>query len=170
MDAGATHPGVLLQTLAARAAITDVLHAYCRIFDANDLDALDEVFTDDCVVMFRPGADHERHGLDELRSYYASGASRIAACSHHLSNIEIQLHGDAAADSRAYFYAWHRYSPDHGGGGGETWGQYVDSLVRQPGGWRIVSRQFLVAGSTSTGQHFPTPRRPREVGGSGRYG
>jgi ketosteroid isomerase-like protein len=160
MDAVGTDPGALLQTLVDRAAITDVLHAYCRIFDANDLDALDQVFTPDCTVMFRPGTKHERHGLDDLRSYFASGADRIAACSHHLSNAEIQLHGTAAADSCAYFYAWHRYSPDHGGGESETWGQYVDSLVRQPHGWRISHRRLLVAGSTSAGPRFPTPRRP----------
>lgn len=149
-----------MQALIDRAAITAVLHTYCRIFDANDLDALGEVFAEDCTVRFGPGADHEHRGLDDLHSYCAAGADRIAACSHHLSNIEIQLRGDTAADARSYFYAWHRYSPEQSGGDGETWGQYVDTLVRLPAGWRIVTRQLLVAGSTSKGERFPIPRKP----------
>lgn len=42
------------RTLADRAAIADLLHAYCRAPDGMDLDALPALFTEDCVVSCGP--------------------------------------------------------------------------------------------------------------------
>jgi hypothetical protein len=87
----------------------------------------------------------------------AAGAGRVAASSHHLTNIEMSVDADRA-DVLSYFYAWQRYAADDAHG--ETWGQYADRMIRTPHGWRITERRLLVAGSSSRGDRFPTPRQP----------
>lgn len=145
-----------LRALVDRAAITTVLHRGCRMLDENDLDLLSSIYAEDCRVRFRPGRDHERVGLEELHAYYLEVGRRLAAASHHLSNIDIDFVDDDTADVRSYFYAWQRYA---GGNEAQTWGQYVDRMGRTPSGWRILDRQLLVAGSSSTGERYPTSRR-----------
>jgi hypothetical protein len=145
-----------LRALVDRAAIASVLHLGCRMLDENDLDLLSSIYADGCRVRFRPGHEHERVGLEQLRAYYAHAGARLAATSHHLSNIDIDFFDDDTADVRSYFYAWQRYA---GGDESQTWGQYVDRMGRTPSGWRILDRQLLVAGSSSTGDRYPTLRR-----------
>jgi 3-phenylpropionate/cinnamic acid dioxygenase small subunit len=150
----------LLRSLADRVAIAEVLHAYCRMVDENDLDLLPTIFADGCRVRFRPGEAHDRRGLDALRDYFVPGGTRVAACSHHVSNIDVSFVDDEIADVRSLFYAWQKYSAD--GKEGQTWGQYIDRFIRTAAGWRILDRQLLVAGSTSAGDRFPTPRKVTE--------
>jgi 3-phenylpropionate/cinnamic acid dioxygenase small subunit len=149
----------LLGAIADRAAIADVLHAGCRLLDEHDLDALSSVFTATCRVRFRPGDKHERRGLDDLRTYLAGAGTTLRASSHHLSNIEITFIDHDTAYVHSYFYAWHQYARDRSHG--ETWGRYIDSMTRTADGWRIADRQLLVAGSTSSGDRFATPRRTK---------
>jgi hypothetical protein len=145
-----------VRMLADRVAISTVLHLGCRMLDENDLDLLPSVFGQGSRVRFRPGPDHERVDLDELHTYFLQVGRMLAAASHHVSNIDIDFVDDDTANVRSYFYAWQRYAR---GGEAQTWGQYVDRMTRTPSGWRIADRQLLVAGSTSSGERYPTPRR-----------
>ena len=62
-----------LKELADREEIAFLLHEYCRILDAMDLDTLAAIFTDDCVVEYGPeerlqsrGKAAVRQGLERL--------------------------------------------------------------------------------------------------------
>jgi hypothetical protein len=43
-----------LRDLADRAAITELLHAYCRALDLMDLAAIPPLFTEECIVSYGP--------------------------------------------------------------------------------------------------------------------
>lgn len=145
--------------LADRAAITDLLHAYCRALDEMDLGAIPALFTEDCVVSYGPRLE-------------SRGAARLAAdlarlwrwrrTSHHLSNIVVRVEGDRA-EAASYVLAWHE-APD--GRTATLFGQYRDRLVRTAQGWRIAERTQLMNGNDAgftVGIH-PLPRRPPPEG------
>jgi ketosteroid isomerase-like protein len=132
----------IVQELADRQAIADLIHAYCLHFDNNEPEAVAALFTDDAVVDYGPEAT-TIVGADAIATTIAVGLDQtFLATSHHVSNIQITFDGADAARSVSYLYAWHRYvdgSPD-----GELWGRYRHTFVRTGGGWRI-SRLLLEA-------------------------
>jgi ketosteroid isomerase-like protein len=132
----------IVQELADRQAIADLIYAYCLHFDNNEPEAVAALFTDDSVVDYGPEAT-TIVGADAIATTIAVGLEQtFLATSHHVSNIQITFDAADAARSVSYLYAWHRYvdgSPD-----GELWGRYRHSFVRTGGGWRI-SRLLLEA-------------------------
>jgi ketosteroid isomerase-like protein len=134
----------LLQELADRQAIADLIHSYCFHFDNNEPDAVAGLFTADAVVDYGPEAT-TIVGAEAIATTIAVGLERtFLATSHHVSNIQITFDTDASARSVSYLYAWHRYvdgSPD-----GELWGRYRHSFVRTDGGWRISALLLEAAG------------------------
>lgn len=140
--------------LADRAAITDLLHAYCRALDEMDLDAIAALFTEDCVVSYGPSL--ESRGAARLVADLAR-LWRWRRTSHHLSNVTIRVDGDGA-EAESYVIAWHE-APD--GRTATLFGQYRDRLVRTGQGWRIARRTQLMNGNDAgftVGIH-PLPRR-----------
>jgi ketosteroid isomerase-like protein len=135
----------IVQELADRQAIADLIHAYCLHFDNNEPEAVAALFTDDAVVDYGPEAT-TIVGADAIATTIAVGLERtFLATSHHVSNIQITLDGADAARSVSYLYAWHRYvdgSPD-----GELWGRYRHSFIRSGGGWRISGLLLEAAGT-----------------------
>jgi ketosteroid isomerase-like protein len=135
----------IVQELADRQSIVDLIHAYCLHFDNNEPEAVAALFTDDALVDYGPEAT-TIVGADAIATTIAVGLERtFLATSHHVSNIQITFDGADDARSVSYLYAWHRYadgSPD-----GELWGRYRHSFVRTGGGWRI-SRLLLEAAGT----------------------
>ena len=143
MDQGAT-----IKMLLDRAAITDLIHAYCFHFDRNEPDAVAALFRADATVDYGPELP-DLIGVAAIRAAVASGLSKtFAATSHHVSNVTITFDTPDLAHSICYVYAWHRY---HGGApDGELWGQYHHRFLRGPDGWRISSLVLKAAGT----QHF----------------
>jgi ketosteroid isomerase-like protein len=135
----------LVQELADRQAIADLIHAYCLHFDNNEPDAVAALFTDDAVVDYGPEAT-PIVGADAIATTIAVGLEQtFLATSHHVSNIQITFDGADHARSVSYLYAWHRYvdgSPD-----GELWGRYRHSFVRTDSGWRISGLLLEAAGT-----------------------
>lgn len=134
----------LVQELADRQAIADLIHAYCFHFDNNEPEAVAALFTADAVVDYGPEAS-TIVGADAIAATIAVGLERtFLATSHHVSNIQIAFDDPEHAHSVSYLYAWHRYvdgSPD-----GELWGRYRHSFLRNDAGWRISKLLLEAAG------------------------
>ena len=146
-----------IEWLTARAAITDVLYAYCRLLDAGDIDRLVELFTPDCVVDYGPGPTSRVVSREAYRGWLKEHIGRFAHTSHHLTNVEVELDGERAR-AYSYLHAWHRYLDRQPVA--LLWGRYVDDLVRAGDGYLIAGRQLLVAGSQGLdGEWHPTPPR-----------
>ncbi|MFN6954087.1 MAG: nuclear transport factor 2 family protein [Acetobacteraceae bacterium] len=147
------------RTLADRAAIADLLHAYCRALDGMDLDAIPALFTEDCIVSYGPRL--ESRGSARLAADLAR-LWRWRRTSHHLSNVTIRVEGDRA-EAESYVIAWHE-APD--GGTATLFGQYRDRLVRTADGWRIAERRQFMNGNDAgfTVAIHPLPRRPPPEG------
>lgn len=135
-----------IAALEDRAAVADVIHAYCWHFDRNEPDAVAALFTEDARVDYGPEAP-DLHGRAAIGAAVAKGlAETFAATSHHVSNLRITLSGDAAT-STCLLYAWHRYhsgAPD-----GELWGQYHHRFTRTADGWRIAELVLRAAGAVN---------------------
>ena len=135
----------IVQELADRQAITDLIYAYCLHFDNNEPEAVAALFTDDAVVDYGPEAT-TIVGADAIATTIAVGLEQtFLATSHHVSNIQITFDGVDGAHSVSYLYAWHRYadrSPD-----GELWGRYRHTFVRTDAGWRISELLLEAAGT-----------------------
>jgi uncharacterized protein (TIGR02246 family) len=154
----------LVQELADRQAIADLIHAYCFHFDNNEPNAVAALFTEDAVVDYGPEAT-TIVGADAIAETIAVGLEQtFVATSHHVSNIQITFDGPERARSVTYLYAWHRYadgSPD-----GELWGRYRHVFVRTDGGWRISELLLEAAGMVDfhrTRMH-PIGRRTADEG------
>ena len=146
-----------LSRLLARAAIEDVLVAYCRFLDRMDLEALGLLFTADCVVIYadRPGFSAE--GRDALRTSLAR-MWRWSRTAHHLSNVAVSFDADGSARTESYVFAWHERSD---GGTATVYGRYLDRLVAGADGvWRIAERRMDMNGSDA-GFRVPLPQAPR---------
>jgi ketosteroid isomerase-like protein len=118
--------------------IRNLLSDYAFHLDMNETEALAELFTDDCTVIYGPGFGAE--GIEAYRKTLDGVGSYFAATSHHVSNIKVTFDDADTAQVRSVLYAWHRYRrerPD-----GVLWGQYHDVVVRQRGKWRFKRREL----------------------------
>jgi 3-phenylpropionate/cinnamic acid dioxygenase small subunit len=124
-------------------AIATVLAAYCRCLDEMDLPALGACFTNDCEVIYGEGRLLRSSGRDALVGDLAR-MWRYARTSHHLSNVEIKLDGERAANVCSYVLAWHEKAD---GTRAVMMGRYVDLFVRtETSGWQISRRELLMQG------------------------
>ena len=126
-----------------RIAITRLLHRYCAMLDAMELELVPELFTDDCVVIYGPDERMQSHGAAQLETALQR-LWRFARTSHHLSNVELEFDGPDEAHARSYVLAWHQ-QPD--GDARTLYAEYHDRVVRTPAGWRIAERRQLTHGS-----------------------
>lgn len=134
----------LLQGLVDKAAIAEVIYAYCYHFDRNEPEAFAALFTADALVDYGPGFP-ELRGVEAIGTAVARGLKEtFAATSHHVSNIVVTLERPDRARSVSYLYAWHRYHADVPDG--ELWAQYHHEFERTPGGWKISRLVLKAAG------------------------
>jgi len=132
--------------LIDKAAISDVIHAYCYHFDRAEPEKVLALFTDDAVVDYGPDVP-TMIGLAEIGPMVEHGlGSFFAATSHHISNTAIEFQGPETAKSVSYLYAWHSYQDKRPNS--ELWGQYHHDFSRSPDGWRISRLVLTAAGSS----------------------
>lgn len=127
-----------------RAAIHDLLAAYCHRIDVNDVDGLVALFTADCRVDFGPELGAVE-GVERLRRSFGAVGRFFAATTHLVTNVLVTPSGPDLAEVASSFHAWHRYRdgrPDS-----DLWGQYHDVVVHRDGRWLIHARELRVAGS-----------------------
>jgi ketosteroid isomerase-like protein len=155
-----------LRYLMDRAAIADVIHAYCFHFDHAEIEPLMALFTDDAVVDYGPDMP-SMTGVDEIRPAVARGLAELfAATSHHVSNIVVTFDGPDRAGSVCYLYAWHLYRET--GRTGELWAQYHHDFRRTEAGWKIARLVLRAAGTENfhrarmhpIGRRAPDDRAP----------
>ena len=151
-----------LRKLSDRDEISYLLNEYCRALDAMELDAVAAVFTDDCIVEYGPEDRLKSHGKFAIRK----GLERLwrwKRTSHHLSNIQISFKSADEAKANSYIIAWHE-RPD--GSTATLWGQYQDTFVRTPEGWRLAIRRQSMNGNDAgfTVNLFPSERKSAPIG------
>lgn len=131
------HTAEALQGLLDKQAITEVLHRYCYAMDQNDAEAGKSVWhpegTADYVDMFEgSGHDFVDFGQDGHRGAYS-------ATSHQVTNILIELDGDAASSSTYVTAACQLKDAELVF---RIRGRYLDTWSRRDGEWRIDARRF----------------------------
>jgi ketosteroid isomerase-like protein len=143
-----------------RREITSLIHRYCLHFDANEPELVAALFAADAVIDYGPEFPPVVGGPAEIEAGIAPGLrERFAATSHHVSNVEVELEGDAAR-SVSYLYAWHRYVDDVPES--ELWGRYRHTFRRTAAGWRIATLRLEAAGARDfhRATMHPIGRRP----------
>jgi 3-phenylpropionate/cinnamic acid dioxygenase small subunit len=121
-----------VQALADRLDIHELLARYARGIDTRDWELWKSVFTDDAVV------DYSRSGVpsgsrDEVADVLRTAFDTIPWATHHITNVEIDLDGDAARVRAMYFNPMQLPGMD---APSSTGGYYFHDLVRTPDGWR----------------------------------
>jgi hypothetical protein len=140
---------LMLEALASRAEIADVVNRFCHIVDRHRWELMDTVFHDDGTTRFLDLVRTWREMVDNGR--VSLGA--LTGTHHQTGNMLITLDGDVAW-AETYVTAFHAVPPS----APPTWfwdgrdeayegvagGRYVDRLERRDGRWRIAERQTLV--------------------------
>ena len=128
----------LLQELADRRAIDDVLNRYAHALDGRDWDLLRTCFTEDAVADYLElgGVNEGREAIVDLCSGVLTG---LDASQHLIGSPSAQVDGDTAT-ATCYLQAQHVYKGAPGGDHYLVGGTYVDRFVRTNEGWRIKHR------------------------------
>lgn len=146
------HPGLeqRLVRLEAESIIRAQCHRYCRALDRVDEDLLRSVF--------HPDSTHE-HGAfkgtsAEFCNYAMATVRALDWTQHFLSNVSIEIQGDAAR-VESYFLAFHRLNQGRPGSGVfhahdlrqhedvVIGGRYLDRFEYREGEWKIAHRQGI---------------------------
>lgn len=126
------------QTLLDERAITRILHNYCRAIDRGDIALLRSVYHEDATEshgLYQGAAsDFIQHVADSL------GPGGHQSTSHTISNIRIDLAGDAA-QVETYVTAHHTLMHDGELVHESLGARYLDRFERRADGWRIAARR-----------------------------
>jgi 3-phenylpropionate/cinnamic acid dioxygenase small subunit len=128
-----------LQEISDRLEIEELLVRYSHTVDTQDWDAFEQVFTPDAVIDYTEMGG-PRGDVRATRAFLESAMPRFASYQHLVSNIVIELDGDAARARTICFNPMVLPADE-----GEPhvffcglW--YRDQLVRTDAGWRIADR------------------------------
>jgi 3-phenylpropionate/cinnamic acid dioxygenase small subunit len=143
------------------AAISDhfeihaLLHRYARAMDAQDWNLLRTVYTPDATIDYTsvggPAAP-----LEVVIAWVASTMPAFPESQHIVSNIEIELAGDAASVRAAYFCQMRTVTDAQFFCGG--W--YTHDLVRTADGWRSAHMADSIAWSDRQAEALATLAPP----------
>jgi hypothetical protein len=127
----------MLQQLADRQAITDLIHQYCRAVDRLDVPLGRAIFHEDGYADY--GADvYQGNGRDVI-DRICKQHQHLLYHSHNATNILIELDGDRAA-SETYVVAALRMRRNDKLVQIDLWGRYVDQWSKRGGLWGIDKR------------------------------
>ena len=127
--------------LIEKQSITEALYRYCRGIDRMDKDLLRQVFLAGARFQYAP--DHLARSLEEMIEWLWGHHLTFHHHSHQVSNILIELDGDAAA-SESYLHA--RLMRRKPGDRMEVYtvmGRYLDRWQKRGGNWWIAERRFV---------------------------
>jgi len=130
----------VIQELADKQAITEMLYRYCRALDRMDADMARSVWhpggTADYGSMFRGTGD-------EFVEWVWQAHAALERHSHQITNILIDVDGDTAT-SESYVTVALRTLPHDGGATEiEGRGRYLDRWARREGHWAIDARRYV---------------------------
>jgi 3-phenylpropionate/cinnamic acid dioxygenase small subunit len=132
-----------LRRLLDKDSIVDLVHRYSYCVDHRLYDEVVDLFTEDCTVDYRPGVGSPVRSRAALRQMFGHPEGAFKATSHHNANVLVTFENDDRATVRTSVYAWHEQAD---GVTPRLWGYYHDSVVRNPEGWRIATRELRVLG------------------------
>ena len=127
------------QEISDRMEINDVLVRYTRAIDQRDYELLDTCFTEDAHLDYTASGGIKGE-YPEVRAWLEKALAQFDAMMHMIGNVVIELDGDEA---RSGTYLMNPMGMKSGSGGLSFFtvgGEYVDRLVRTPGGWKIRER------------------------------
>ena len=145
-----------LQYLLDKDAIRDLIYSYSYHADLNHPNEVAELFTEDCVVDYGPGAGGRIEGLARMKAFQnkvlsegvegssSSKGMQFVNTSHHNANSLIRFVGPDRAEGITSCYAWHKLSGD--APNAKVWGYYYDVFIRTQGGWKFAERVLKFAG------------------------
>ncbi len=131
----------VIQQLADRVAITELMARYAERIDAADAAGAAACFAPDGIGDYWG----ECHGREAITARLTEILARFNATQHHLSNTIIELDGTSRARARSYVYAFHRMAPDNSEM--HVWGRWHDDLVKVDGQWLFAYRRVVLTGS-----------------------
>ena len=126
--------------VADRFAIQEMTARYARAVDARELEAFDDLFTEDCVVL-GVGRDGPIHGREAWKAWVREALLRFGPTQHLFGNHLIELRGNEAS-MRSYLQATHIVADDPGASL-TLWATYYDELVRDGPAWRIREHRLV---------------------------
>lgn len=129
----------LLQTLADRQAIADLIYRYCRAMDRIDHELGYSIWHDDGTADY--GSNYKGSGRGFIDQVCAQHAQLIGH-SHQMTNIIIELDGDRAT-SESYVTAYLRIERNGQLKQMTVLSRYVDTWSRRNGRWGIDHRIAL---------------------------
>ena len=127
--------------LLDRAAIADVLAAFCERVDEYDIAGLAEVFTEDCLTDYGPGRGGPVAGRAAVLARIGRGQAEFRRTHHQLGQSRVTLAGDTAT-AVTYVTATHEHRD---GARSRVHLRYLDRLRRTAAGWRIAERRAHAA-------------------------
>lgn len=128
-----------LQEISDRLEIQQLMVDYSTAIDGKDFDALDQIFTADAYIDYRPMG-----GIDgrypEVKAWLARTLPRFPRYQHMLGNFSLKIEGDRATGRTICFNPMQVNLAD---GQRQTmffglW--YRDRFLRTDQGWRMVER------------------------------
>lgn len=133
----------MVEELADRAAIGDLLLRYFRAMDRHDMDLARACFADEARLSYGDAFDGDPNAFVAWVSSpeVLGGVERTM---HFAGNTLIEFDGDVAY-SEVYALAQHTAKAGHRWEGAfvTMWLRYIDRLERRDDGWRIVHREAI---------------------------
>ena len=132
-----------VRELTDRAAITDLIHRYCRSVDRLDIPLGHSIWHEDGWADYGPDVYQGpgRGVIDHICAQHL----HLLHHSHQVTTIVLELDGDHAA-SETYHFATLRAARDGRTSQISVWGRYIDRWSRRAGRWgidhRLVVRDF----------------------------
>ncbi|MDP9895709.1 ketosteroid isomerase-like protein [Variovorax boronicumulans] len=126
-----------LQALLDREAIRDCLYRYCRGIDRCDEAALRSAYWEDATDCHGAWNGSASGFIDQALAKLRQGGRRV----HQITNVLIELHGDAAAVESSFFALQTMAAQP----AQQTFlcGRYVDRFERRAGQWRVAARTVV---------------------------
>ena len=147
-----------LQEISDRLEIQQLPIEYSSAIDQKDFDRLDNVFTADAYIDYRPlgGVDGR---FPEVKAWLKKVLPAFPRYQHMVGNMELKLSGDQASSRTICFNPMEVKMPD-----GRTqvmfiglW--YVDKFARTPQGWRMSERIEEACYAHNVPAHIDTSKR-----------
>lgn len=128
----------LVRDLTDRNDIAAVLYRVARAMDSRDWGLLESSYTADAVGDYTTS---QEDGAAAILAAAERFLTPFDATQHLLGNVEITIDGDVAT-THATFIAQHVREQAEGSGRFVLGGDYDDTLVRTPYGWKIARRSI----------------------------